>query len=201
MKRILTFSDIHNHGGHCRRLVELSAEADLLIGAGDFGVMRHRIVETIEMLSDIDKPTLLVPGNAESESELRAACAQWPSATVLHGEGVELEGLQFYGIGGGIPLTPFGSWSYDFSEKQAQGLLEKYRGGGVLISHSPPNGILDVSSRGDHLGSTAVLEALKAKVPKLLVCGHIHESAGQSQIVGRSTVINAGPRGVFFEWN
>lgn len=53
-------------------------------------------------------------------------------------------------------MTPFGSWSWDFTEDEADELLADCPEGAVLVSHSPPRGAADVSSGGDHLGSRAV---------------------------------------------
>ena len=199
--KLLLFSDVHVSLRHCKHLVQLSEEADLVIGAGDFGSLRSGIKRTISWLSGIEKPTVLVPGNAESYEELVAACQSWSQSRVLHGSSCEVLGLQFYGIGGGIPITPFGSWSYDFSEDQARELLKECPSNGILVSHSPPFEILDVSSRGQHLGSTAVRETIISKTPRLVVCGHIHESAGKQAQFGGTTVVNAGPRGMWHEWN
>ena len=49
------------------------------------------------------------------------------------------------------------------------------------------------------LGSVAVREAIEEKSPRLLVCGHIHESGGKSEFVGKTRIVNAGPRGVLVE--
>jgi Icc-related predicted phosphoesterase len=199
LKRLLVFSDVHTSQSACKRLVELSKGADIVLCAGDVGTLRRGIKKTIGYLTSIDKPTILVPGNAESYEELQEACRDWEKATVLHGNGIQYHGLEFYGIGGGIPITPFGSWSYDFTEKEAENLLNNCLQDSVLISHSPPKGILDMSSRGVNLGSTAVRNFIDAKSPRLVVCGHIHESAGKIAKVGNTTVINAGPKGVFYE--
>jgi Icc-related predicted phosphoesterase len=107
--------------------------------------------------------------------------------------------MSFFGIGGGIPITPFGSWSYDFSEDEALELLENCPSGGVLISHSPAKGILDISSDGRRLGSTALRDTVMTKNPLLVICGHIHASAGQIDHLGETTIINAGPQGII--WN
>jgi Icc-related predicted phosphoesterase len=109
-----------------------------------------------------------------------------------------LDGVSFFGLGGAAPVTPFGSWSYDFSEDQARALLAGCPAGGVLVSHSPPHGLLDTDSSGRHLGSLAVRESIDQQQPVLVVCGHIHGSAGQQARLGRTTVINAGPQGVEF---
>src|SRR5262249_40601814 len=100
---------------------------------------------------------------------------------------------------GGIPVTPFGSWSYDFSEEQAAELLADCPPSCVLISHSPPQGAVDVSSRGDHLGSVAVRDAIIRAQPLFVVCRHIHGSVGQQGTIGSSPVVNAGPEGVTWE--
>ena len=198
--KLLLFSDVHVSLRHCQNLVKMSEAADLVIGAGDIGALRSGIKRTISWLKDIQKPTVLVPGNAESQEELEDACQSWTQCQVLHGSGCQVLGLPIYGIGGGIPITPFGSWSYDFSEEQAQELLKNCPSNGILITHSPPYKILDISSRGQHLGSTTVRETIIAKTPRLVVCGHIHESAGKQEQFGDTTVVNAGPQGMWYEW-
>ena len=195
MSRLLLFSDVHSDRAACRRLVDRSSEVDVVVGAGDFATMRRNLQATIDVLSAIDVPTVLVPGNAESVEELRSACAHWVAATVLHGEGAEIDGLSFYGIGGGIPVTPFGDWSYDFTEEAAEDMLADCPSGGVLVSHSPPKNAVDRDSNGRHLGSTAVRAAIEEKSPALTVCGHIHGSWGEEAEIGETTVVNAGPQG------
>ncbi len=176
----------------------MSQDVDIVIGAGDFGSLRRDLDITIPALKNISRPTILVPGNNESYSELVEACKDWKEAIVLHGNGIEVSGLEFYGLGGGIPETPFGSWSWDHSEDEAHELLKDCPEKAVLISHSPPKGILDISSNGQSLGSTAVRETIIKKSPQLVVCGHIHESSYKHQTFGNTTIINAGPNG--FAW-
>ena len=197
--KLLLFSDLHMDTRAAQRLVQMSRDVDLVIGAGDFGNMRKGVSTCIDILKIIDRPSILVPGNNESFDELRAACAVWPSATVLHGEAITIGDLPFFGIGGGIPVTPFGSWSFDLSEQEAARLLEKCDDNAVLISHSPPKGAVDISSSGQSLGSTAVRDAIHAKHPLLVVCGHIHASAGKQSRIGTTPVINAGPSGLIYD--
>jgi Icc-related predicted phosphoesterase len=169
------------------------------VGAGDFANARRGVSICIEVLRAIQVPTVLVPGNNESYEELVAACTGWQKTTVLHGTGVEIAGVPFFGIGGGIPITPFGDWSYDFSETDAVQLLRDCPAGTVLVSHSPPKGAVDVAASGRSLGSTAVRDAVMRLRPRLVVCGHIHSCAGQRDLLGDTPVINAGPGGVVFE--
>ena len=196
--RLLAFSDLHRDRDAARSLVERSAEADVLIGAGDFAVMRHGIDDVIEILRGVDKPVVLVPGNGESDAELREACTGWGSAHVLHGEVVTLEGVPFYGIGGGIPVTPFGEWSFDLTDDEAEVMLQGCPMDGVLVSHSPPHGHVDEAG-GRHLGSHSVLETIERVSPRLVVCGHIHGCWGQRSAIGPTLVVNVGPEGQFLE--
>lgn len=199
MMKLLLFSDLHCDIGAAQALVRIASEVDVVIGAGDFGQCRSGIGDTIQILRNIAKPVVLVPGNAESVEELAEACRDWKSAHVLHGSGVEIDGVPFFGIGGGIPVTPFGAWSYDFTEEQAAGLLADCPEYGVLVSHSPPKGACDVDASGNSFGSQAVRDTILAKSPQLVVCGHIHQCWRKQAEVGSSVVINAGPRGI--EWS
>ncbi|MCB9855785.1 MAG: metallophosphoesterase family protein [Phycisphaerales bacterium] len=197
--RLLLFSDLHCDKRRARALVAKSSDADVVIGAGDFATVHYGLETTIELLSAIAKPAILVPGNNETLDELRNACSVWPSAIVLHGNGTSIDGVEFFGIGGGIPVTPFGDWSFDFTEAQAEEFLVGLEPQSVLVSHSPPKGLLDVTSNGRSVGSAAVLAAIERTTPRLVVCGHIHDSAGQRVEHGETVVVNAGPEGVFHE--
>src|SRR2546421_422822 len=136
MMRLLAFSDLHSDRRQAERLVEMSAEADVVIRAGDLASFHLGLGRMIKALRDITAPTLLVPGNNERESALRGACEDWASATVLHGESTEIAGRHFFGLGAGVPPTPF-PFSFDLSEEDAASLLERCPAEAVLVVHSP----------------------------------------------------------------
>lgn len=199
--KLLLFSDVHRDMDACRRLVIRADKGgvDVAVGAGDLAVMRRGLDEVVAELRPLPAPTVLVPGNGESEAELEAACEGWDDAHVLHGSGVEIDGVPFWGLGGGVPVTPFGHWSWDLEEDEARELLAGCPEGAVLVTHSPPRGHVDVSSRGESLGSRAVLETVERARPRLVVCGHIHDAWGQESRVGPTRIVNAGPEGVMVE--
>ena len=194
--KLLAFSDLHCDADAAQRIIERSNEVDILVGAGDFAYVRRGIRTCIGVLRTSGRPTIVVPGNNESFEELRDACRDWPQARVLHGASAEVAGVTFFGLGGGVPVTPFGSWSYDFTEQQSDALLGSCPSGCVLVSHSPPKGTVDASSSGASIGSTAVLRAIERTKPRLVVCGHVHASGGQRGMIGTTPVINAGPEGM-----
>lgn len=195
--KVLAFSDLHRDRRRAERLVVMAEKADVVIGAGDFATMHQGLESTIEALSAIAVPAVLVPGNAETDIELWQACAPWKSSQVLHGQAREIEGVDFFGLGGGVPPTPF-PWSFDLSEDEAAAKLESCPEGAVLVVHSPPKGYLD-ESRGRHLGSESILTAIERKRPVLAVCGHVHDCWGLEATIGTTPVVNVGPDGRFFE--
>src|SRR3954470_7196642 len=99
--KLLAFSDLHCDLEQGAKLVEMSADADVVIGAGDFASVHEGLEETIAALSGIEAPTVLVPGNNETADALRAAATEWSAATVLHGEGATIDGVEFFGLGAG----------------------------------------------------------------------------------------------------
>src|SRR5262249_4034544 len=108
--------------------------ADVLVGAGDFGNVRREIRVCLELLRHTGKPAVLVAGNNESTEELAEACRDWPQAKVLHGSAVTISGVEFFGLGGGVPGAPSGPGNYDLAEKRAVELLAGCPRGCVLVS-------------------------------------------------------------------
>jgi len=196
--RILAFSDLHRDLGKAASLVERTGDADVVIGAGDFASVHEGLEETIGALAGIETPTVLVPGNNETADALREAASAWEAATVLHGESAEIDGTTFFGLGAGIPVTPW-DWSFDLSDDEASEALADCPESAVLVLHSPPKGHCDVSGAGENLGSQALADAIERLAPPLAVCGHIHESWGARSRIGASEIANLGPDGATFE--
>jgi uncharacterized protein len=196
--RLLAFSDLHRDTGQAAELVSRSAGVDAVIAAGDFASVHEGLEETIDALRPISVPTVLVPGNNETEEALRAACEGWDAATVLHGESTEINGTPFFGLGAGIPVTPW-DWSFDLDEQEASERLAACPEDAILVVHSPPRGHCDTSSSGDHLGSEAILSAIEQKRPRLAVFGHIHEAWGCEDEIGPTPVRNLGPSGTLID--
>jgi Icc-related predicted phosphoesterase len=194
--KLLAFSDLHRNLEQAAILVEMSAEADVVIGAGDFASVHEGLEEMIGALAAIETPTILVPGNNETEDALREAAESWSAATVLHGGGTTIEGVEFYGLGAGVPVTPW-DWSFDLDDESAAEMLAPCPKGAILVIHSPPQGHCDANGSGDHFGSPALLAAIEEKSPRLAVCGHIHESWGCQSQVGATPIHNLGPNGTW----
>jgi len=195
--RVLAFSDLHHSLARAEAIVEAARAADLVIGAGDFCNMREGLPEAMGMLGGISAPMVLVPGNAESEEELQDAAHE--GVQVLHGRAVEVGGLRLFGLGYGVPVTPFGAWSCDLSETRAGEMLKACEHADIMVLHSPPKGVADRTSAGASVGSAAIYQAIERVQPELAFCGHIHDSWGQSGMIGRTKVVNLGPFANWFD--
>ncbi len=60
----------------------------------------------------------------------------------------------------------------------------------VLITHGPPIGIADLTSRGEQVGCQDLLEVIEKIRPAIHIFGHIHEGYGMIT-KGKTTFINA----------
>ncbi|HEX4841158.1 MAG TPA: metallophosphoesterase [bacterium] len=59
----------------------------------------------------------------------------------------------------------------------------------VLVVHEPPLGILDTGSGGRHFGTTRVRDLVDRLRPRVVLCGHVHESPGIERS-GDTLVVN-----------
>jgi Icc-related predicted phosphoesterase len=186
-------------------------ECDVFIHCGDFTAGGSRqetkeflfpIVEAIR--SGIVGECILVPGNHDESFErdeplIRAMIHSatydgdgWeePAADRIHlliNEGINIKGKKFFGS----PFTPpFMQWYFMASERQ---LGEMYKAIpnilDVLITHGPPHGILDPGHNDPHVGSTALLNAVKKRKVDNHFFGHLHAAGGQQAHV----IFDAGP--------
>ncbi|MBA2546303.1 MAG: metallophosphoesterase family protein [Solirubrobacterales bacterium] len=193
--KALAFSDLHVDLDAAASLVQRAGDFDVVIGAGDFASVHEGLDDAIDALAAIDTPTFLVPGNNETEDALREAAKGWEAATVLHGGSAELDDVTFFGLGAGIPTTPW-DWSFDLDDEAAAERLAEVPEDAVLVLHSPPRGHCDRDGSGKELGSPAIAAAIEDRRPRVAVCGHIHDSWGCESAIGPTPVHNLGPAGV-----
>jgi len=189
MTKIVAVSD--THGRH--RRVEIP-DGDVLVHAGDFtgsGSLRD-VEEFDDWLSQFPHPTkILVAGNCDgicemSPDQVREALTE---ARYLEDEALEVDGLNFWGS----PWQPV-FLDMSFNLPRGEELAEKWAlvpdDTDVLVTHGPPAGILDRTSRGEEVGDEELLARVTEVRPKLHVFGHIHESMGVEERRG-TTFCNA----------
>ena len=207
MPRLVLISDTH--------LAEPDLpDGDILIHAGDL-TFKGRPEELSRQCYWLKKhvtrykAVLLIPGNHDwgfqTDYSLYKHQFKKDGITVLNDDGVEVEGIKFWGS----PITPFFcDWAFNRHPEDIGRHWDMIPDDvQVLITHGPPHGILDgVPSHEKikigydkhyrpmyakkftdvrHVGCPTLLERIKElKQLKLHVFGHVHEGYGEAEHFG-----------------
>jgi Calcineurin-like phosphoesterase superfamily domain len=179
---------------HCKHQQIDLPSGDLLIHCGDM----FDLFSNTTSLSELDEwfgqqkfgCILCTGGNHDRVLEPVLAAQRQPfkNAYFLMDDIVEFRGLKIYGTPW-VPDLPTHAFS-----KRGQALAAAWAripsGIDVLVTHTPPKGILDTSSRGRSLGCQALANEMTRISPQVHCFGHVHASAGQHRI-GETLFVNA----------
>lgn len=200
--KVLLFSDIH---GDIRALERVAAEtADLFIDVGDLAAFGRGLERCGEVLKPLGERLWVLPGNHETHADTRKLCEKFGFRD-FHRQvrALETRGGTIHWAGLGYSnLTPFNTPGEYTEEEMAKALaaFDGIRPPLYLVVHCPPlNTKLDEYAPGKHAGSSAVLDWVEGSQPEYLFCGHIHETAGMQDCVGRTQCINVGKQGYTIE--
>lgn len=170
-------------------------DGDLIIHAGDFCHMGQidDAYDFLDWYAELNfKYKLLVAGNhdffAEEQPEKLAELVS-DRIIYLNDSGVKINGTYFWGS----PVQPdLAGWAFGryrgYEMKNHWDLIPPDVD--VLITHTPPYGILDVTSLGNSRGCEELIKRLSVIAVKLHVFGHIHASYGVG-VIGDTTYVNA----------
>ncbi len=92
----------------------------------------------------------------------------------------------------GSPFTPeFMDWAFMGTPEILSAIWAKIpKNLDILITHGPPFGILDRTTRGVNAGCPKLLEVVQIQTPRIHVFGHIHEGYGMREKDG-TVFVNA----------
>ena len=184
------------HGLH-RELTKSVGSGDLIIHAGDvteYGTAEE-LEDFIDWFSNLNfRHKIFVGGNHDLIlEEMGQYLTEWrgdlPKNTYhLENESVEIERLKMWGS----PCSPY-FMGMAFNKRRGKEMKQVWDkiplDTDILITHTPPLGILDNDS-----GCEELTEKLNALNPKLHVFGHIHQSFGIEKR-GQKTFVNASIAG------
>ena len=179
---IVSISD--THGLH--RKVTLP-DGDVLVHAGDFSAGSGSVRGLMDFnawLGEIKSrfsKIIVVAGNHDMMLEEFPSTARhlFTNCIYLENEEIVIDGVKFYGS----PVTPwFHSWAFNVDRGD---LISKVWARipddtGVLITHGPPHGIMDVTPYGNiHVGCEDLYDRIYLLPQlKLHIFGHIHDGHG-----------------------
>jgi Icc-related predicted phosphoesterase len=193
--KLLCITDLHSERAALERILKVEGAVDVILLGGDitnFGTPAEA-EDFVRRLRRTGAEVLAVAGNCDSEAIDKRLAELGVS---LFRRGVVRQGVGFYGVSA---MPPWRGTMYELSEDEIGAALAAGRAQlqdprlEVVVSHSPPRDTrLDRTTRGEHVGSSAVRQLIETAQPALVVCGHIHESPG-SERIGQTTVVNCGP--------
>lgn len=198
--KVVLISDTHKQLGS----VEIP-EGDILIHAGDLtgsGSLNQMLPE-LAILGDLKqrfKHIIVICGNhdflGEENPEIMRLLCKDKGLIYLDHEAIEIEGFKIFGSA----YTPeFFDWA--FNVPRGEPLAKKWAAipddTDILVTHGPPNGILDLipphyyrEGQSPHVGCEELLKRVIEVNPKIHVFGHIHHSYGKLEMYG-TTFVNA----------
>lgn len=175
--RVVCLSDTHDLHGKLT-----VPDGDLLLHAGDAtskGTLAQ--IEAFDwwLAAQPHRHKVVIAGNHDFGFQRTPTQARKliRHATYLEDSEITIDGLRIWG-------SPWQPWFHDWAFNLQRGaeIAAKWAlipdGIDVLVTHGPPLGILDRTSRGDDVGCADLLAAVQRVKPRLHLFGHIHEGYG-----------------------
>ncbi|MGC8533469.1 MAG: metallophosphoesterase family protein [Candidatus Parvarchaeum sp.] len=201
--KILAASDIHGDLQAAEALARKAKKekADLIILAGDLSIFGNGLEGLLKPFKDADKKVALIPGNHDSEADIFMLKKRYPDTIYdLHNYSFKIGDVGFFGCG----LANIGpnELSEDELYKKIQSSYNYIKNSKkkIMVVHVPPyNTKLDKIGNNMKIGSTAVRDMIEKTKPDACICGHVHETFGLEDKLGKTNIINAGPKGKIIE--
>ncbi|MFD1094244.1 metallophosphatase domain-containing protein [Salegentibacter chungangensis] len=177
--KLICIADTHNKHQH----LDLPA-GDVLIHAGDFteSGTRGECLEFLKWFSGQPHThKILIAGNHDfyfeklNAQELNEILPS--NIHYLNDSGITIDEVSFWGS----PITP-GSGRWAFNRDRGDAISKHWqripKDTQVLITHTPPYGIMDRIKSDTSVGCSDLLKKVKSVQPKIHIFGHIHENYG-----------------------
>jgi len=196
--RILAFGDLHGDSKALSKLLKkITDDVDIIICLGDVGDWGENDKKIIAQFKRFGKPFLLIPGNHEHESGLAQIAEKFDFVAYLHKGCYQINNYIFFGYGGG----GFARENKEF-EKVVNQFSKSIKKDNVVVTftHGPPADTkLDLIPGFGHVGCRSIRKLILEVKPILHLCGHIHDTFGEKEVLGKTLVVNPGPTGMKFD--
>jgi uncharacterized protein len=193
--KILAVVDLHGEEKAYTSLAKnfKKHKPDLIISAGDHTWFGENEKEFLNKM-DFGVPVLILPGNHEVPEATQKAAKGLKHIVWLHKGVYEMNNVLILGCGeGGFCI---GNCDFERAKPFFKREMKNYTGKVLLITHEPPYDTkADEVMPGSHVGSKSLREFIEETQPDMNLCGHIHEAAGAISKLGKTVVINLGPKG------
>lgn len=180
--RLICLADTHNEHQNIS-----IPDGDVLIHAGDCtdgGTIKESRNFLEWFSSQPHKYKILVPGNHDFYFEKPENLKSIPkNIHLLIDQKLNINGVKFWGS----PVTP-GMDNWAFNRDRGKKIRKHWElipeDTDILITHTPPYGILDEIDSGINLGCEELTQVLPVVQPKLHLFGHVHHASGSTKQKG-----------------
>jgi Icc-related predicted phosphoesterase len=168
-------------------------DADVLVHCGDYSRDHGSWIDTVRfakwMAGQPHKNKVLCPGNhdqgaAQNPTKAEALFREH-GIHMLGKKPVEIDGVRFDG-GPYMPVSGWEPpWGFEMSDAEREKEWSRIERCDVLVTHTPPMGILDQTEKGPRVGCPILRQKVFTTIrPRLHCFGHIHEGRGVVQEEG-----------------
>jgi len=188
--RVLHISDTHSKHSLLKNL----PKADVIVHSGDasFSGSDSEVLDFLNWFCDLDYPhKIYVAGNHDDCLYGEQIEGLPDDCHYLCHSGVEIENVNFWGV----PLFVDDALKDGRTEQIMAQIPENTD---VLVSHSPPFGILDFDDNINY-GCPDLLKVVERISPRYHLFGHIHANHG-IQKIGQTTFVNSAIMNEMYEF-
>ncbi len=197
--KILALSDVHGDRTFMREMAEKGAKenVDLVILAGDILDQDEWIPGLISPFKEKGLEVAVLPGNHEGMAEIHSWVEKY-KAKNLHGYSLKIGNIGIFGCGyADIGTHQLNEQEFFETLQKAHEPIKDMKKK-LMVTHVQPSDCL-IGLRMKGWGSTGVRKAMEQFAPDVHICGHIHETHGIEEVIGKTRVVNVGKTGKIIE--
>ena len=196
--KFLTFVDTHDDPTVVKELIKRAKQNDIdfMICAGDLAMFGQGLRRNLKQFNSVGKKFYIIPGNHEEYGlEYEKMVSDYKNCINFHKKVFEIGDYVFLGYGGG----GFALKDPEF-RKLARKWYGKYKDKKIiLVTHGGPYGTKIDELEGKHVGNQDYTKFIERIKPQVVICGHLHETAGLIDNIGKTKVIHPGWEGMVLE--
>jgi len=196
--KILALSDLHGDSTLAKQMAEkgYQEKVDLVILAGDIKGFDDSMEGLVGPFKEKGLEIAVLPGNHEGLADINFLVERYKIKN-LHGYIIKKGDIGIFGCGyGDVGIHQLTEKDFFQTLKKTHdslGIVKKK----IMVTHTEPSE--SILTMGIWPGSSGIRKAVEDFQPDFHLCGHVHETEGIEEMIGKTKVINVGRKGKIIE--